>query len=164
MDGSHRIGWGILLAPLRSGTCCHGVGAAREGPTDDSIRRVWPHHPAVSTTTWVFESTPLAASFIGIVFFCPHLSHVLFDSPFLFFFSSWMFLPAYTPLLLLLLLFIVLYQPQLRFGMYGGDDGTERWNRFNIIGSGQALMNGSLAGKAKGITGSFFWVASIDLR
>lgn len=112
-----------------------------------------------------FESPPLAAGFNVALFSFVTLSHVSCSCSsssqvaFFFFFFSLLecFFPHIPPCCCCCCCLLCCIKSQLRFGMYGGDDGTERWNRFNkSSGLGQALMNGSLAGNAKGITGSFF--------
>ncbi|KAH6613385.1 hypothetical protein F5144DRAFT_402378 [Chaetomium tenue] len=124
------IAWGHLL--LHSRREHVSMASARSGgPTDDSIRRVWPH-PAVSTTTWV-PSPPWLQVFIGIVFF---LSHVFLLLPLLFLDVSSRIYPLCCCSCCCCCCLLCCIKSQLRFGMYGGDDGTERWNRFNIIGSG----------------------------
>lgn len=119
-----------------------------------------------------FRESTLGCRFqCGIVFFCYIVTCFLFLFLFVFFSSRFFgffsllgfFFPHIPPLLLLL--FVVLYQITITFWHV-------RWRRRDgkmdsvqqSSGLGQALMNGSLAGNAKGITGSFFWVASIDFR
>jgi hypothetical protein len=146
--------WGICWL-LHSGRehCFHGIGAAGEGPTGDSIS-AGVAAPRSFHNKRGFPSPPLAAGFIGIVFLLLHCHMFLF---FFFsnhfFFSSWMFLPAYTP-------FVVVVYCVVSNHNYVLACTVETTGRKDGIGStssglGQALMNGSLAGNAKGIRDHF---------
>lgn len=141
----------------------HGVGAASGGPHRRlHLNGGCGRNPTVSTTTWVL-SPPLGCRFHWHCFLLSHCHMFLFlffSSPL--FFSSWMFLPAYTP-------FVVVVYCVVSNHNYVLACTVETTGRKDGIGStssglGKALMNGSLAGNAKGITGSFSWVASIELR
>jgi hypothetical protein len=92
------IAWGTFAAPLPAGTCFHGVGAAREAPP--------------TTPSGGCGRTPQFPQQRG---FRVHLgcrfSLVLFSFCHMFLscclFSSWMFLPAYTPFVVVVVAVVV---------------------------------------------------------